>query len=228
MEIKSVILQTKDLVEMKRFYIDTLGFSLIKDDKDSFRITIGTSELEFTSKEVEGNPFYHFAFNIPANKFNEAKAWTKRRVRLTVEDGKDEANFKHLSARALYFYDPAGNIVEFISRPESEDSAEPFSIKSILNISEIGLIVNDAIGVGEKLNDIDVYERDNNSINTKYLNFMGVRAKGIFILLTQPGRKWLFSDKVSAIYPLEIILKNNTRIIVDGDSELEINRNGRD
>lgn len=228
MEIKSVILQTKDLVKMKRFYIDSLGFSLIKGDKDSFRITIGNSELEFTSKEVEGNPFYHFAFNIPANKFNEAKVWAKRRVSLTVEDGKDEANFKHFSARALYFYDPAGNIVEFISRQESVDSGEPFSIKSILNISEIGLTVNDAISVGKKLNNIDVYERDNNSINTKHLNFMGERAKGIFILLTQPGRKWLFSDKLSAIFPLEITLKNNNRIKVDGDNELEINRNGMD
>ena len=78
MEIKLVILRTKNLMEMKKFYVDTLGFSLINQDKISFRIAVVTSELEFTSKETVGNPFYHFAFNIPANKFREAKSWTKK------------------------------------------------------------------------------------------------------------------------------------------------------
>ncbi|MEH7391389.1 hypothetical protein V7164_14135, partial [Bacillus sp. JJ1474] len=87
MEIKSLVLQTKSLIEMKKFYIDTLGFSLINKDKDSFRIAVGTGELEFTTKEVKGNPYYHFAFNIPANKFYEAKSWVKERVSLLVEDG---------------------------------------------------------------------------------------------------------------------------------------------
>ena len=73
MEINLVVLRTKNLMQMKKFYMETLGFSLIKKDNDSFRIATGTSELEFTSKKVEGNPYYHFAFNIPANKFNEAK-----------------------------------------------------------------------------------------------------------------------------------------------------------
>lgn len=92
MEIKTVVLFTKDLVQMKNFYINILGFSLLNEDKNSFRITIGTSELEFSSKVVEGNPYYHFAFNIPANKFNEAKVWTKERVSLLVEEGKMKLN----------------------------------------------------------------------------------------------------------------------------------------
>ena len=84
----------------------------------------------FSSKEVEGDSYYHFAFNIPANKFSEAKVWAKERVSLLVEEGEDEANFVHLPAHALYFYDPAGNIVELISRQSvSEDSTETFSIK---------------------------------------------------------------------------------------------------
>ncbi|WP_260321042.1 hypothetical protein [Peribacillus simplex] len=49
----------------------------------------------------------------------------------------EESNFAHLPAHAFYFYDPSGNIVEFISRYEiAKDSIEPFSVKSILNISE--------------------------------------------------------------------------------------------
>ena len=223
MEIKTVVLFTKDLVQMKNFYINILGFSLLNEDKNSFRITIGTSELEFSSKVVEGNPYYHFAFNIPANKFFEAKLWTKERVSLLVEDGEDEANFVHLQAHSLYFYDPAGNIVEFISRQSvSEDSTEPFSIKSILNISEISLTVDDAISATEKLNVIGVTERDNNAINPNMLNFMGERENGVFLLLTQPGRRWFFSDKIAAVYPLEITLKDNSKIRIKPDNELQI------
>ncbi|ASN05392.1 VOC family protein [Virgibacillus necropolis] len=223
MEIKSVVIHTRSLIQIKNFYLETLGFSLIKEDENSFRIAVGTSELEFTTKDVEGNPYYHFAFNIPANKFEEAKSWTKERVRLAVEGGEDEADFDHLPAHALYFYDPAGNIVEFISRHStSEDRMDPFSIKSILNISEISLTVDDAINVGEKLNNIGVTERDNNAISPKLLNFMGEKANGIFILLIQPGRRWIFSDKISAIYPIEIELTNNNKIILDPENELYI------
>ncbi|MFD4820478.1 VOC family protein [Peribacillus butanolivorans] len=226
MEIKSIVLQTKSLMQMKKFYIDALGFSLIIEDKNSFRIAIGTGELEFTTKEVEDSPYYHFAFNIPANKFYEAKSWVKERVSLLVEDGVDEANFAHLPAHALYFYDPSGNIVEFISRYEiAEDSFEPFSAKSILNISEIGLIVEDTISVSEKLNEIGVTERDNSSISRQSLNFMGERRNGIFIILAQPGRRWIFSDKTSAIYPLEITLMNNNKIIIKSNNEFQIYRN---
>ncbi|MEH7391388.1 hypothetical protein V7164_14130, partial [Bacillus sp. JJ1474] len=129
-------------------------------------------------------------------------------------------------ALALYFYDPSGNIVEFISRYEiAEDSIEPFSVKSILNISEIGLIVEDTISVSEKLNQIGVIERDNKTISRQFLNFMGERRKGIFIILAQPGRRWIFSDKTSAIFPLEITLTDNSKIIINSDKELQVYRN---
>lgn len=174
MEINLVVLRTKNIMQMKKFYMEMLRFSLIKKDNDSFRIAIGTSELEFTSKKVEGNPYYHFAFNIPANKFTEAKLWAKERATLNVEDGQDEVDFDHLPAGALYFYDPAGNIVEFISRQlVSDDSMDPFSITSILNISEISLTLDDAIDAGKKLNDIGVMERDKDEISTNILILWG-------------------------------------------------------
>lgn len=223
MEIKSVKLLTKNLEEMRRFYIEILGFSLINEDVNGFRIAAGTSELEFTSKEVVGQPYYHFAFNLPANKFKESKLWVKERVSLIVEKGNDEADFAHLPAHALYFYDPAGNIVEFISRHSvSVDSTDPFSIDSIINISEISLTVDDAKATSQKLNHIGVTERDNNEISAKTLNFLGERTKGIFILLTEPGRRWIFSDKISTVYPIEITLKNKNKIVINSEKELRI------
>lgn len=227
MEIKLIVLQTKHLPQMKTFYTDTLGFDLVKEAEDSFRIAVGTGEMEFTTKAAEDDPYYHFAFNLPANKFYEAKSWIKEKVNLLVEDGADEADFAHLPAHALYFYDPSGNIVELISRHGTADeSSEPFSVNSIVNISEIGLIVEDAMAAGERLNELGLNERDGHPISRQFLNFMGEKENGVFIILAQPGRRWIFSDKLSAIYPLEITLMNNNKIIVSPNKELLIRQNG--
>src|SRR5690606_23075661 len=61
------------------FYVGTFGFPLIKVGEKYFNISIGLSQLVFTSENVKGNPYYHLAFNIYANKFDEAKLWVKRK-----------------------------------------------------------------------------------------------------------------------------------------------------
>ncbi len=223
MEIKSVILQSNHIEAMKQFYVDRFGFSLIAEDKKGFRIAVGTSELEFSSKQVEGEPYYHFAFNIPTNKFKEAKAWLKARVTLNVDFEKDEIYFSNFDAHSLYFYDPAGNIVELIARHSiGEIQEEPFSIASILNISEIGLTVEDAIDTCNKLMEIGIHERENGDLTSTSLNFMGEKSKGIFIIVNQPGRRWIFSDKQSAIFPLEIITTDDRKIVVNSEKQFEI------
>ncbi|MFS0821929.1 VOC family protein [Bacillus sp. 1P02SD] len=222
MHIKLVILQTDRINEMKRFYVDRFGFSILKEDTNSFRIAVGSSELEFTSENVKGNPFYHFAFNIPSNQFHDAKLWVKERVELNVEDGEDEAYFSFFSANALYFYDPAGNIVEFISRKTSGERTKPFSVENVLNISEIGLTVDDAVSVGNRLIEIGIHERNNESLSQTSLNFMGEKTMGIYIILNQPGRRWIFSDKISTVYPIEIRTNDDSRITVNSDNLVEI------
>lgn len=220
MEINKVTLKTNNLQEMKSFYIDTLGLSLIDEDEESFCVAVGTSQLEFTTKDVKGNPYYHFAFNIESNKFDEAKSWVEAKVSLNLED---EADFPHLPAHSLYFYDPSGNIVEFISRHSvSKAGEEPFSPKSILNISEISLTVDDAIKAGKQLIELGIYERDNEPLSSTSLNFMGDSTTGVFILLIQPGRRWIFSNKDSVVCPLEITLASGNQITLNDENELVI------
>lgn len=223
MEIKSLTLHSNNLVETKMFYTKTLGFTLVDEDDNNFQIMVGSSKLTFTNQSASNNPFYHFAFNIPANKFSEAKQWTKERLNLLTENGEDEVDFSHLPAHAFYFYDPSGNIVEFIARYGiNPNSNLPFTSESILNISEIGLVVEDVMKTGQKMINNGIFERDNNSISDKYLNFMGKKHKGIFVILDQPDRKWLFSEKYSAIFPLEIVLDNNKILIVNTKNEFLI------
>ena len=223
MEIKLLTLQTNHLEMMKEFYTLNLGFSIINESPNGFQIQVGTSILEFTNENVAGEPYYHFAFNIPANQFQEAKEWLKGKTTLLLEDGEDEAYFSFWSAYACYFEDPAGNIVELIARSTVNPTSEAtFSVKNILNISEIGLIVKGAPMVGEQLKKMNIFERDNDPITNDSLNFMQDNNNGVFILLTSIGRKWLFSEKESKIFPMQITLDNQRVIGVDEEHEFFI------
>jgi catechol-2,3-dioxygenase len=56
----------------------------------------------------------------------------------------DVVHFSHWNAHSIFFFDPAGNVVEYIARHDLENSASGgFSSKDILYASEIGLIVDD-------------------------------------------------------------------------------------
>lgn len=119
MEIKLLTLQTNKLEVMKEFYTQQLGFSLCGEGPNHFRIQVGKSILEFTNDKVAGELYYHFAFNIPSNQFQEAKEWLKGKTTLLLEDGEDEADFSFWHAHACYFEDPQGilsNSLRDISR----------------------------------------------------------------------------------------------------------------
>lgn len=227
MEIKLLTLQTNELEIMKGFYTQYLGFSICEERLNAFQIQVGTSILEFTNENVIGEPYYHFAFNIPANQFQEAKEWLKEKTTLLLEDGEDEADFSFWSAHACYFEDPAGNIVELIARHNMNPNNEaPFSVNAILNISEIGLTVQDAPKVGEQLKKVNIFERDNDPITNTSLNFMQANSNGVFVLLTSLGRRWLFSEKKSKIYPMIITLDKQLVIGVDEEHDFFIRSTG--
>ncbi|MEK4403775.1 VOC family protein [Sporosarcina sp. FSL K6-6792] len=223
MEIKILTLQTGKLEKMKEFYTQYLGFPLCGESSKSFQIQVGTSILEFTNENVVGEPYYHFAFNIPPNQFQEAKKWLKGKTTLLLEDGEDEADFSFWPAHACYFEDPAGNIVELIARyyvnPNSEST---FAVNNILNISEIGLIVKDSPRVGEQFKEINIFDSDNDPITTSSLNFMQENKNGVFIILASIGRRWLFSEKKSEIFPMKITLDKQYCVGVDEEHEFFI------
>ncbi|KGP90547.1 glyoxalase [Pontibacillus chungwhensis BH030062] len=224
MEITKVILKTNDIQSMKQFYKDVLEMEIILEGDQFFEVLVGESVLAFTSKDVEGEPYYHFAFNIPSNQFKEAKHWVQSRVQLNTEEGEDEADFSDLPAQSLYFYDPAGNIVEFIARHSiSEGSGVPFSSNSLLKISEISITVTDAQSAGVRMGQIGIHERDQEPISGSVLNFMGSRKRGNSLLLIEPGRRWIFSDKKAEVHPLDVILGTGDRVVVNDQHTLEVN-----
>ena len=216
MLINKVILYSHVLEEVQEFYLHTLGFQLLHSNEVSFSIQVGESELEFRKNNSNTKPFYHFAFNIPSNQFSEAKEWVKNKVVLNIEDGEDEVYFSRSNAYSFYFMDPAGNIVEFISRHTiSPESNEPFSAHSILNVSEMSMTTDQVLKVGNQLIDHGISVRDGEALSDGF-HFMG--ENGVYLLLGPSGRQWFFSDLDAEVHPL--------MIEVDNGKQIEINRQG--
>lgn len=224
MDIKHVQLQTNKLQEMKVFYGELLGFTILNASSNCFQIQVGISIIEFTNQGVEGKPFYHFAFDIPANQFAQAKKWLKSKTVLLKENGDDEVYFSFSMAKSCYFEDPSGNIVEFIARLNDTPNSEiPFSITSIQKISEMSLVVPDTLSTAKQLAQIQIMEREHTPISKHSLNFMSDLNTKVYLLLVAPGRTWYFSDKPSEIFPLTITLDSGHVLGVDQHKQFFIN-----
>jgi catechol-2,3-dioxygenase len=144
MRIIELYLQTTDLSRQRDFYQDALGLAT-RIEREELLVQAGVTRLVFTQASGGLGGVYHFAFNIPQNRFDEAKAWLSRRLPLIKNNtGMDSFAFENWNAHSLYFLDAAGNILEFIARHNmANDSNEPFRERSILSISEIGLASDD-------------------------------------------------------------------------------------
>ena len=134
MNILEIQLLSTDIIQTKKFYHDILGIKILHTDDSSIKFSAGLSTLVFR-KTYKENPFYHFAFNIPANKFEEAHTWASQRVQLLpITPGNTIADFKSWNAKAFYFYDNNQNIVEFIARFDLDNNSDkPFDGSSIFS-----------------------------------------------------------------------------------------------
>src|SRR5438552_5474144 len=135
-KISELNLLRDDLSAQRRFYVDVLHLPGVMSG-DTLSLQAGSSKLTF--RQTSGGPsgVYHFAFNIPENRFEEAKAWTSRRVPLIRSGaGEDSFHFETWNAHSFYFRDPANNILEFIARHNLENGSDrPFDEQSLLCIS---------------------------------------------------------------------------------------------
>src|SRR5947207_4232176 len=139
MRIKKLFLQTSYLKTLEEFYSSILELPSETIDKKEIVVKIGISDLIFTETK-EAEPFYHFAINIPSNKIEEAKTWLGNKVKLLwMEDYENDiADFVNWHAKSVYFYDPAGNIVELIARFDLDNNvSETFSSRQFLSVNEV-------------------------------------------------------------------------------------------
>lgn len=214
---KAVTLYTNKLKQLKGFYGNVLGLEILATNQDHFTVAIGTTTLTF--RESNRAAFYHFAINIPGNQFTLAKQWTMGKVELNREDGVNEAYYPRFEADAFYFEDPAGNVVEFIAR-RNVDKWSDFSVKSLINLSEVSITTPFVTEVGEQLQDIGIPISGNVEIEPNALNFLG--SENTFILLVPQKRRWYFSKRLGETHPLEIEFSKGEHIIISDEGKMTV------
>ena len=210
MQITELILQTSKLDELASFYSSLIELPVVLNDYRAITIQTGSTKLVFNQASA-GDPFYHFAINIPANKIDEAKTWLADRAELIwINDYKsDIADFVNWHAKSVYFYDPAGNIVELIARFDLDNKTDaPFSSTQFLCVSEAGLVVEEnelektAIGLLQKYQ-LSYFDKQPPLVQFKVIG----DDEGLFIIVPEK-RNWFPTSIPSAIFPMEISFKN--------------------
>jgi catechol-2,3-dioxygenase len=182
MHIRALTLETDQRTLLEHFYADVLGLPIV--GKGTF--LVGLSLLQFLERS---NSFakYHFAINIPENQIQDAIVWLEQRTPILLETSQKKVAYPDWDAHSVYFLDPVGNILELIARHELNNGSDaPFSAKSLLCISEIGLPVPNALEfaewVGETLG-ISIYRNGDKSFTP-----LG-NAHGLMVAVAL-GREW--------------------------------------
>ena len=203
MHIQELHLFTNQLASLQNFYTKVLEFSVLEQDTNQFSLQCGTSKLVFKSGNEPA--FYHFAFNIPPLEFLSAYSWLKERVELLQHEGNEIIDFPNWNAKALYFLDPANNIVEFIARRDLTNySRSSFSSQSILSISEIGFPsekISEKVKLLKEKMDIPHYWGDQ-----EHFSAVG-DPNGLIILVNYKTRKWFLTNIYPAPFPLNCTIQ---------------------
>jgi catechol-2,3-dioxygenase len=206
--LKRIVLKTRDIGEQVNFYKEVLRLP-VEYGADVLRVTVGPSVIEFQSSGDEARPFYHFAFNIPENQLNSAMDWLGGRCPIaTIRDSSERIMyFRNWDAHSCYFYDPAGNILEFIAHhPLRNGTTVPFTEEQILCVCEIGLVVPDVpkvnMSIGNELSLQPYYGSSD--------TFAALGDPYGMIIVAQENRIWLPTTNVKAkIFPTEVKLSGN-------------------
>jgi len=197
--------------ETAAFYGERLGLPTTTLGAGGVHVEVGESTLSF--RATPGEPFYHVALLVPGNRFEPALAWTEARVALLPERESGEVvfDFTFWDARACYFHDPAGTIVELIAHRgigEAETQG-PFRPDELLGLSEIGI-------VGDPPADAAVLERelglelwDGSVEGERSLAFVGEQARTL--ILCRAGRPWLPTGRPAEPHPVDVVFADGGR-----------------
>ena len=116
---------SSDLEIMKEFYVDKLGLEFIseqrgrhvflKTDKNMlliFNHLVTATEKETSHGALTPPSMVHIAFEIEAEEYGVAKKLLKES---NIQIEKEIAWENDIKSRSIYFRDPSGNLIEFIT-----------------------------------------------------------------------------------------------------------------
>jgi len=194
------------LSEVDAFYRRTLGLEGTGGD-DGISLVVG-EETMLELVPASGEPFYHLALLIPGNRFEDALAWAGERVEVLPDrsSGDPVFEFTGWDARAVYFHDPAGSIVELIAHRGVADSEEvgTFTAAELVGVSEIGVVCEPPSVAADLERTLGLTVWDGSVDGEERLAFVGEKARTL--ILCREGRPWLPTGRPAEAHPVEIVL----------------------
>ncbi len=186
--------------DLRDFYGAELGLPL-----DGDVIVVGETRLRFDVED--GGAFYHFALLVPGDRFDAALEWAQERVELLG----DLFDFEAWDARAVYFHDPAGSIVELIAHRGLEENgrAGSFVGEELVGFSELGLVTRHPPALARALEGLGLELWDGTVEEPDRLAFVG--EKGRTLIISPEGRGWLPTGRPAAQYPADLEIVQNLR-----------------
>lgn len=137
----------------------------------------------------------HFAVNVAPQRFEEALSWARDRVGSVSE----VVEFPGWRARAAYFHDPAGNVVELIARERAPGT------DLLMEVSEVGLPVADVARAAEFLEaELGLAHFDGD--RTAFCALGDDRG---LLIVVPVGREWAQSDSVASDVPLRVKIEGH-------------------
>jgi hypothetical protein len=198
------------LEQLADFYGGALGQRIEESRADRLVVVAGATRLELVPAPGEHrDAFYHVAFNVPENKLLLARDWQLERTPLLAPRNnqvdpsypEDVTWFRGWNAHSVFFWDPAGNLLEHIARHDLANAAPGrFGSSDILYASEIALITDDVprvareVAAAMKL----VTYREPSEVFEALGDELGL------VLVIERGRDWW--GRPSAIHPVEVEL----------------------
>lgn len=186
MEIREVVLQTRDTDTIERFYGRELGLEVVSDPA-RVTVALGSTRMVFEESEYEGA--HHLAFTIPTGMFPQAKQWIAARAALLGRDGVDEFEGpSSWNSRSVYFDGPDGQVLELIERRDlRQPTNDHFGPDGLLCVSEVGVAVPEVLDTVDLLqvSGIEPYGSPPSE------GFAAVGDIHGMLILVPPGRGWM-------------------------------------
>jgi catechol-2,3-dioxygenase len=133
----------------------------------------------------------HFAVNVAS--LPAAVEWARAQAELIADD----VPFEAWRARAAYYYDSDGNIVELIARERAPGT------ELLMEVSEVGLPVSD-VGAAVDFLQAELGLEDFDGDREKF-HALG-DDHGLFIVVPV-GREWLFTDRPASDAPVRVTIE---------------------
>lgn len=204
-----------------------LGFA-VEQAEGRIVVPIGEDVLELLGVRDGSHPFHHFALLVPGDCFDAAHAWIGKRTDRLIHEGDSVVAFDFWDARATYFHDPAGNIVELIAHAgvaKRPGAGADFSADDLAGFSEVAIVVDrpaDAVDALARVG-LELWSGD-----AEQFAFVGEKARTLII--SPPQRGWLPTGRPAEAYAATVTVATggagDEEILLASGPERRVRRTG--